>query len=441
MKDRKSQPPGPRGELILGNMRPFIRDPLAFLTQAARQYGKVVCFPFLHRKFYLLSDPDDIELVLVKYHTNFIKTASLRTSGVQQVMGNGLVTSEGEFWRKQRRLAQPGFHRERIAGYSHLAVSFADQMLKRWKPSEPVDLHKEMMRLTLRVVAKTLFNADVSRDNNEIGQALDTCIRQFATQWTFRGIFLQRFPTADRRRLHLAVKKLNNVIYRIISEHRKEGDSNDLLSMLMSSQDEDGSQMTDEQLRDEAMTLFLAGHETTAILLCWTWLFLMQTPVVEEKLHAELRTILDGRLPTFDDLPKLRYAEQIIKESMRLYPPIWGVARQALGDFEASGYRIPAGSEVIMSQWVNHRDSKYFEEPQEFRPERWTEEFAKQLPKFAYFPFSAGPRNCIGSGFVMMESVLVLATMAQRISLQRTSSDPITLFPSIIWPTSRHRAA
>lgn len=412
-------------------MRPFIRDPLGFLTQAARQYGKVVYFPFLYRKFYLLSDPDDIESVLVKIHSKFVKTASLRTPGVRLVMGDGLVTSEGEFWRKQRQLAQPAFHRERIASYSHVAARCTDEMLKRWEPSEPLELHREMMRLTLRIVAKTLFSADVNRDDNEIGQALDTCIHLFATQWTFKGIFLQRFPTADRRRLRLAVEKLDQVVYRIILEHRGNGDSGDLLSILMAAQDEDGSQMTDEQLQDEAMTLFLAGHETTAILLSWTWLLVMQAPEAEERLHAELDTVLDGRLPTFDDLPKLSYTEKIIKESMRIYPPIWGVARQVLEDFEVSGYRIPAGSEVIISQWVNHRDSIYFEEPEEFRPEGWREEFTKQLPKFAYFPFSAGPRNCIGSGFVMMESVLVLATMAQRIWLRRTSSDPVIPFPSI----------
>ncbi len=412
-------------------MRPFIRDPLGFLTQAARQHGSVVCFPFLHRKFYLLSDPADIQLVLVNMPGNFIKTANLRTPGVRLIMGNGLVTSEGEFWRRQRRLAQPGFHRDRIASYSHVAVNCADQMLKQWRPSEPLDLLKEMMRLTLRIVAKTLFNAEVNDSDSEIGEALNTCIQLFATQWTFKGFFLQHFPTADRRKLRLAVERLDQVIYRIIKEHRRNGGAGDLLSMLMDAQDQDGSQMTDKQLRDEAMTLFLAGHETTAILLSWAWLLLMQAPEVEQKLHAELGAVLGDRLPTFDDLPKLRYADQIIKESMRIYPPIWGIARQVLADFEASGYRIPAGSEVIISQWVNHHDSKYFERPEEFRPERWTEEFCKELPKFAFFPFSAGPRNCIGSGFAMMEAVLVLATIAQRISFRRTSTNPITPFPSI----------
>ncbi|HUD47121.1 MAG TPA: cytochrome P450 [Candidatus Baltobacteraceae bacterium] len=429
--NRPNKPPGLKGDPIFGCMRQYIRDPLGFVADAARDYGSVVCFPFLWRKVYLLSGPADIEAVLMTNHANFIKTALLRTPGVQRVMGNGLVTSDGEFWRRQRRLAQPAFHHARIAAYSNVAVQFAHELLQGWRNLAVVDLRKEMMKLTLGIVAKTLFNADTKGEENEIGQSLDTCIRLFATQWTLRGIFMQRFPTPDRRRLFSAAEKLDRAVYRIIAEHRKMGDTGDLLSLLVAAQDEDGSQMTDEQLRDEAMTLFLAGHETTAITLSWIWVLLMKSPEVEAKLHDELRALLDGRLPAFEDVTKLRYTEQIVKEAMRLYPPIWAIARQSLNEFNAGGYRIPGGSEIIISQWVNHRNPAYFDNPDKFQPERWTEAFTKQLPKYAYFPFSAGPRNCIGSGFAMMEGILILATMAQSISLRRVSTNFVRPFPSI----------
>jgi cytochrome P450 len=432
-RNTRHSPPGPPGEFLLGNVRPFVRDPLGFIAACTRDYGKVVRIPYFFRSLYLLSDPDDIESVLVSNHANFIKPAVLRMPGVRRVMGNGLVTSDGEFWRRQRRLAQPAFHRERVAGYSRVAVQATQQMLQRWRGTDVVDLHREMMKLTLQIVSKTLFNAEVSEEESDIGQALDDCIQLFAMLWTFKGFFMQYFPipSADRNRLRAAAEKLDRSIYRIIAEHRQNGDAGDLLSLLIAAQDNDGSQMTDQQLRDEAMTLFLAGHETTAIALCWVWLLLMDAPDVEKKLHNELHQVLDERLPTFEDISRLPYTESIVKEAIRLYPPIWSVGRHALNDFAAGGYTIPGGSEVIISQWVNHRNPEYFEQPDRFWPERWTEAFARQLAKFAYFPFSAGPRNCIGSGFAMMEATLILATMAQNISLRRVSTSFVKPFPSI----------
>lgn len=424
--------PGPRGGWALGSLRPFARDPLGFLTSCARDYGDVVRLRFLTRQVFLLNGLADVEAVLSTQAAKFVKPASLRTPGVRRVMGQGLVTSDGEFWRRQRRLAQPAFHRERIAGYAEVAATETAAAIDRWIPGRVIDLHKEMMALTLRIVARTLFDADVGRDDDAIGLALNTCIEMFATQWTLKGIFLQGLPTRAWRRLQAAAARLDAEVFRIIREHRESGrDRGDLLSMLLRAQDDDGSGMTDQQLRDEAMTIFLAGHETTANALSWTWHLLMQSPAATAALQAEADTVLGGRLPRFEDLPRLVFAERVIKESMRLYPPVWAVGRQVREAFDAGGYRIPAGAQVVVSQWLLHRDSRWFDQPAEFRPERWTAEFAASLPKYAYLPFSAGPRNCIGSGFAMMEAVVLLTVMASRIQVRAAHGSAVTPFPSI----------
>lgn len=417
---------------MLGSLRPFARDPLGFLTGCAREYGDVVRIRFLNRHVFLLNDLRDVEAVLATQASKFRKPASLRTPGVRRIMGLGLVTSDGEFWRRQRRLAQPAFHRERIAGYAGVAAGFAARMVESWPLGRELDLQKEMMALTLRIVAKTLFDAEIHDTQDEIGESLDTCIEMFARQWTLSGIFLQGLPTPTWRRLQAAAARLDEVIHRIIREHRAGGtDRGDLLSMLLAAQDDDGARMTDQQLRDEALTLFLAGHETTANALCWTWHLLMQSPGAVAALEEEVDEVLGDRLPRFEDLPRLRYTEQVVKESMRLYPPVWAVGREVVEDFTAGGFRIPAGAQIVISQWILHRDRRWFDAPEEFRPERWAEGLAERLPKYAYIPFSAGPRNCIGSSFAMMEAMVILAVMVSRARLQRAGHGETTAFPSI----------
>lgn len=425
-------PHGPKGHLLLGNMPEFNRDPLEFLARCAREYGDVVRTRFLYVTAYFLNNPDHIEYVLATNNRNFIKSRSLRSPFFHRLVGNGLVTSESDFWRRQRRLAQPAFHRDRVNAYSEVMVNYTERMLGAWREGEVRDIHREMMRLTMEIVVRTLFNADVSGDADQVGATLQLMVKPFASQATLQWILDNRLPTPGHRRFFSAVQSIDEIVYRIIGQRRASGqDQGDLLSMLLQAQDEDGSRMTDKQLRDEVMTLFLAGHETTALALSWAWYLLAKHPQVEAKLAAELEEVLGGRAPTAADLPRLRYTEMILKESMRLYPPAYGVGREALKDCEIGGYLVPAGTQLFMFQWVVHRDERYFDHPEAFRPERWADDLAARLPKYAYFPFGGGPRVCIGSSFAMMEAVLLLATIAQRFRLALVPEHPVALLPAM----------
>jgi cytochrome P450 len=382
-----------------------------------RDYGDIVTMRYYSFRVYFISHPDYIEQVLVTDNRKFIKGRILRKN--KQLFGNGLLTSEGDFWLRQRRLAQPAFHRGRVASYADTMVRYASRIAKEWRSGEQCDIHAEMMRLTLSIVAKTLFDADVDREAKRVGHALEAIMHLNSD---FRKLILTPtwLPTPRKVRATIATAKLNRIIYRFVEERRASGvDNGDLLSMLLAARDDDGSRMTDRQLRDEAITIFLAGHETTANALAWTWMLLAQNPQVESKLHEELGRVLGGRVPTVDDLPSLRYTNNVVTESLRLYPPAWGMARVAIEDTEIAGYPIPKGCGVSLAQWVVHRDPRWFEAPLEFRPERWEGDLLKRLPRFAYFPFGGGPRQCIGSNFAVMEANLLLATLAQqfRISL------------------------
>jgi cytochrome P450 len=272
-----------------------------------------------------------------------------------------------------------------------------------------------MTRLTLEIVVKTLFNSDVSKDADHVGQILTSLVKPFASQATLKWILDNRLPTPDHRRYFNAVSEIDRIVFRMIAERRASGDDEgDLLSMLLQAQDDDGTRMSDAQLRDEVMTLFLAGHETTALALSWSWYLLASHPEAEKKFHAELDEVLGGRMPSVSDMPNLKYTEMIAKEAMRLYPPAYAVGREAIEETEIGGFRVPKGTQLFAFQWVTHRDPRFFEDPAAFRPERWTSEMSEQLPKYAYFPFGGGPRQCIGNYFAMMEIVLLLATIGQR---------------------------
>jgi cytochrome P450 len=423
--------PGPKGNLILGVMPEFNRDSLAYIEQA-REYGDVVRMRFFYLTVHFLYNPDHIEYVLSTNAKNFIKSRSLRTPFFRRLVGNGLLTSEGEEWKRQRRLAQPAFHRQRISGYGDVMVEYADRMISGWNLDEVRDIHRDMMKLTLEIVVKTLFNADISGDADKVGRVLSKMVKPFASQATLKWILDNRLPTPTNRRFNADARQIDDIVFRFIAERRSSGaDQGDLLSMLLAAQDEDGSQMTDRQLRDEVMTLFLAGHETTALTLSWAWYLLAQNPEVEKNFHAELDEVLDGRLPTVADLPRLKYTEKIAKESMRLYPPAYGVGREAIQEFELGGYRIPAKAQLFMFQWVTQRDPRFFPEPSRFSPERWTEEFTNSLPKYAYFPFGGGPRACIGNYFAMMEVVLLLATIGQRFRFSLLPDHQVSLMPAM----------
>ena len=422
-------PPGPKGHFILGVMREFNNDTLAFITRC-RDFGDVVRMRFLYVHAYFLYNPVDIESLLTTNAKSYRKAGSLRSPFFARLVGNGLVTSEGDFWRRQRRLAQPAFHRQRISSYEEVMVDYARRAISNWGDGDQLDISRQMTRLTLEIVVKTLFNADVSNDADHVGRILSEIVKPFASQATLKWILDNRLPTPGHRRYFKAVSEIDRIVFRIIAERRAaHSDEGDLLSMLLQAQDDDGTQMNDAQLRDEVMTLFLAGHETTALALTWSWYLLANHPEAEEKFHAEIDAVLQGRTPTVNDMSKLVYTEMIAKEAMRLYPPAYAVGREALEETEIGGFRVPKGSQVFAFQWVTQRDQRYFANPDAFEPERWTSERAEQLPKYAYFPFGGGPRQCIGNYFAMMEIVLLLATIGQRFRFSLVPDHKVEVLP------------
>ena len=416
MKPRP-RPPGPRARFPGHTLLEFARRRLPFLVESAEKYGDIVFFKVGNERIYLLNHPDLIRDVLVTNQKNFTKSRALVRA--KKVLGEGLLTSEGEFHLRQRRLAQAAFHRDRIATYARAIVAYSQLTRSRWISGEILDVHDEMMKLTLAIVAQTLFSADVEGEAAEIGDALTTTFAAFNIGILPFSEVLERLPLPYMRRFNSARARLDTTIYRIIHDRRASGeDKGDLLSMLLMAQDTEtaGGGMTDIQIRDEAMTIFLAGHETTANALTWTWYLLSQHPEVEARFHRELQT-LGNRLPTPDDFARLTYTRMILAESMRLYPPAWAVGRRAIADFEIGGYHIPARSMVLMSQYITHRDPRFYPTPERFDPDRWLPDVVASRPKFAYFPFGGGTRICIGEHFAWMEGVLVLATIGQRCRL------------------------
>ena len=427
---RITRPPGPEPHFLIGNFPLGRPDPLAVFTGWAREFGDIFYYRAGWIHVYFLNSPELIESVLVTNQQNFRKDRVIQNS--RWFLGQGLLTSEGGEWLRQRRLSQPAFHRERLALYARIINGCAEEMLDSWKDGENRDVHQEMMQLTLRVVAKVLFSVDVKQESGEVAAALNLLMKHSSGARMLLPPWVRYLPLPFLIRVRRAVRQLDDVVYRIIRERRRsENDNGDLLSMLMSARDEDGSRMTDRQLRDEVMTFLLAGHETTALSLSWAWYLLSGNQAVAVKLHEELARVLDGKNPSFEDLPRLCYTEAVVKESVRLYPPAWSLARTAAEDFEIGGYLVPAGSNVVMSQWIMHRDPRFFPSPEQFDPGRWFEEHTQRLPRFAYFPFGGGPRYCVGASFAMMEATLLLAAIAQRFRLRMVPGHKVVPVPSI----------
>jgi cytochrome P450 len=413
----------------------YRRDPLDLLMSGFRELGDVVHFRMFTRDLVLLAHPDAVRRVLQDNVGNYDK----QTRGFQVLrayLRQGLLTSEGDHWLRQRRIAQPGFHRTRIAGFGQTMTRAAGELVDRWldvPAPDLVNVTTEMMRLTLRIVGETLLSTDVSREADRVGQALNVTLQR-ANEVI--GQVVPRpewWPTPANRQLRAAMRTLDDVILEIIAGRRAgDSDPDDLLSMLMQARDEEtGQGMSDPQLRDEVMTIFLAGHETTAIALGWTWYLLSQHKTVRERLHAEIDSVLDGRTPSVADLPGLGYVERVIKESMRLFPPAWIISRRAIEEDVIGGYRVPAGSIVLLSPYVTHRHPGFWENPEDFDPDRFDMNRQGERPAFAFFPFGGGPRQCIGNSFAMMELVLVVATIAQRCQLDRLPGGPVGTAPSI----------
>ncbi len=425
--------PGPKGHLVLGSLREFRERLLSFLLECAETYGGIFHLRLGPYHLHVVTDPDYVRDILIERVDKFPRGRFSREL-MRPPFGNGLLTVDGPFHRQQRRLVQPAFHHRRVQAYGQVMVDYAEQMLARWQPDQILDLDDEMAKLTLNIVAKTLFNADVSDQSAEQVSRAIAFSQEFVNGQFQSALPLPLWlPLSRNRRMKQARQTIDSVIQQMIDEHKASGlDSGDLLSMLIAATDEDGGgKMSDAQLRDEAVSIFAAGHETTANALMWTWYLLAQHPEVEARLVQELDTVLAGRAPCVDDLPRLPYTNQVIKEAMRLYPPVWAFNREPIEDTTIGGYRVSKGEMILVCTYAMHRLPKYFEQPERFLPERWTEEFEKQLPRQLYIPFASGPHICIGQSFAMMEVNLILAIIAQRWRLELVPDRPMTPEPLI----------
>jgi cytochrome P450 len=408
------------------------RDITGFFSLMQKRYGDVASFRIGRRRIFLLSHPDHIRDVLVARDDNFTKGPALRMAKI--TLGEGLLTSEGDFHRRQRRIMQPAFHAQRVAAYADLFVQFALRARQSWKAGDVFDIRAAMTQLTLEIVAKTLFGADLESEVREIGEAMDVTVTMFDRSRYPWARLLNLLPLASNRRFFRAKDRVFATIDRMIAQRRAHPtDRNDFLSLLLRARDTegDGGGMSDTQLRFEAMTLFSAGHETTANALVWTWLLLAQNPSAETKLHEELQRELAGRPPVAADVPRLSYTRAVLAESMRLYPPAWVIGRQATRADRAGDYTIPAGAVVLMSQFLVHRDPRWWKDPEKFNPDRWLDPSDNARPRYAYFPFGGGSRQCIGESFAWLEGILLIATLAQQWRFQLTTDAPIRLHPTI----------
>lgn len=418
-------PPGPQAARniiqIIQLMRQFQADLLGFTSGNFARYGGIWKIEAGKDVQYMISDPELIQEVTVKQADKFHKSADYvdPDKGLARFLGNGLVTNDGEFWKRQRKLVAPAFHSKRVEAYAQTMVDATKNMLDNWQGQTTLDIDDEMMRATLQIVVKTLFNVDISADAKRIGDAM-TALQHMVGDNDILETFLPAWiPTTKRARSKKAVSDLDEIVYRLIGEWRKEGkDNGDLMSMLLLARDDDGNGMSDKQVRDEAVTLFLAGHDTTANTLNWTWYLLAQNPEIEAKLHNEIDTVLGGNLPTLADLRRLPYAEMVIKESMRLFPPAYFFGRVAVDDVELCDYTVAKGTGIGISAYAVHRDARWWNEPERFQPERFAPENAENIRKYSYIPFGAGPRVCIGNSFAMMEAQLMLVMIAQRYQLR-----------------------
>lgn len=422
-------PPGPKGGLIRGNAYQFRSDPLGFLEKTAANYGDIATFRVFRKVGYFLNNPSFIRHVLVDNYRNYRKGPAL--GSIRRLTGNGLLASDGDFHLRQRRLIQPAFHRMQVAAFADMMVEFTSQHIARWSVGETRDLHAEIMQLTMSIVAKALFDANLSSEANELGAIFRQLIEDFRpTSLSVLGPWFGKLPTLRNRRREHNAQVLDKVIYGLIKERRVGGEpKGDLLSLLLAAQDVEGDStgITDRQLRDEMMTLFVAGHETIGNALTWTFYLLSEHPSVAERLKCELDNVLNGHAPTVDHLEQLPYTRMVLSEAMRLYPPVWAQVREAIGPDEIGGYPIKPGMLVLVSQWVMHRNPVYWKDPEVFRPERFDHVSEQSLLRYTYFPFGCGPRQCVGESFAWMEGMLLMATIIQSFRFEPLEQEPAKL--------------
>ncbi len=416
-----------------GSYFDFFRDQLGFLSKCAEELGDVVFFRFFHIPIYLINHPDLIEEVFSKNSANFKKAKTVRVPSQRLLFGNSLLVSDGEVWLQQRRAIQSAFHQDFISDYSKIVTGTTEEIIRNWKDGETHLMSRDLVDLTFAVASKTFFGIDGSREKEIIRELVNLNKSIFSTQSRLAWFWDNFLPTPKNLSFRKAIRKVNNLISNLVAERRIEkSDQQDLLSILLSIKYDENEGLTDRQLRDEVITIFIAGHETTAVTLSWIWVLLARHPEELRKLKAELKSVLDGRSPTFQDLPKLQQTHRILKESLRLFPPNRSTAREAIKDCRIGNYLIPAGSQVVMPQWVVHRDQRFFESPHEFIPDRWTAEFERKLHKYAYFPFGGGSRICIGRSFAIMEATLILAIIAQKFEITLDSKDEVEPVPLVL---------
>ncbi|MBP7280719.1 MAG: cytochrome P450 [Leptospiraceae bacterium] len=414
----KLKVPGPpKSHFIFGNLPDFQKNPPEYILKIVKEYGNISAINLAGFLCVIVNEPEIIKDIMMTNQKQFVKAHAFRI--LQKLLGQGLLTSEGEFHKRQKRLAQPSFFKTRIHSYAPSMVDYTNKLQQNWKEGETIDIHEEMTSVTLGIVAKTLFNAEVGTEEaREIGDALTKALGIFdeVLASPFADILLKIPFLPVTLRFKSALKKLDKVIYRTIDEHRKSGkDQGDFLSMLMLAKDEEGTgTMTDKQLRDEAITIFLAGHETTANALSWTLYLLAKNPDKKEKLLAEIDSVLGEKSPTAEDVPKLEYALMVFSEALRMYPPVWWTGRENLSEYKIGDYSFKKGTIFVISQYAMHHDTRFYPDPYNFRPERWLPEESESKPKFAFFPFGAGIRICIGNQFAEQEAILVLASLFQK---------------------------
>ena len=436
VNETQRKPPGPRDFLGLRTVDAMKRNPLQLMVDLHETYGEIVHHTLLNVPAYFFTHPDHVSHILQENHRNYQRGRDYRR--LRRLLGNGLVTNDGASWLKQRRLMQPAFHRRRIAGFGDTMIEETQKMLSQWEApassGSPLDISGEMMRVTLNIVSRVMFGADVQGDAARLEPLVTMAQREVRNRLYALVDVPEWIPLPGNRRSRNARQTIDKVVTHFIETRRRSDapQEDDLLAMLLAARDPDtGESMDDDQLRDEVRTVFLAGHETTANALTWAWYLLARNPDAAAKLRAELDRVLNGRLPTVADVPQLPYTKMVVEESMRLLPPVWSISREAIADDEIGGYRIPAGSTVIMSQFITHRHADFWDDPDDFRPERFAPEHAKERHRFAYFPFGGGPRLCIGNNFAMLEAQLLLAAIAQRYELDLVPDHPVDMEPLI----------
>lgn len=423
-----ASPPGPEGLPVVKNAYHYSRDPFTFITAYRRAYGDISTFTLGTEETYMITNPSDIERVLVSEVAKYEKPQTIRSGGIDDLLGDGLLLSEGGLWQRQRKRAQPAFAPNRVIQFGDTITEYAEVMMKGWNDGQTIEIDPAMARTTVKVIVSVMFGVEIDeRTTRQVQNNLEPLGKMFEPD-PVQFLLPEWVMTPDRLKFRQAVSNLDTVLDSLVRQRKRTEDSGtDLLSILLRAR-QDVDEVTDELLRDELMTMLLAGHDTTALSLTYSWFLLAQHPDVEARLHAELDEVLGGEPPTAGDIRNLDYTERVIQEAMRLYPPVYAIFREPQVDVQLADYRIPAGSLIMLPQWGVHRDPRWYDDPEAFDPDRWTPDRVRDRPNYSYFPFGGGPRHCIGKHLSMLEAQLILATVAQNYRLelaptQKTSLD------------------